>query len=205
MARLSAGERRAQLIDAAISVMAREGVAKATTRAIVAEAGLPLGVFHYCFRSKEELFGQVIEAITSRGVAAAMGEVVGRHHTVRDIIRASARAYWAEITRSPGERQVSYELTQYALRQPGLADVARRQYEHYLRQNIGFLTAVADSAGVEWTTPVPALARYLLGLIDGTTLIWLADRDREKAIAVFDEFAEYAQTLSRQFASETSL
>ena len=36
MARMSAGERRAALIEAALRVVSREGLAQATTRAIVA-------------------------------------------------------------------------------------------------------------------------------------------------------------------------
>ena len=50
VARIPADERRQQLVEAAIRVMARDSVAQATTRAIVGEAGMPLGVFHYCFR-----------------------------------------------------------------------------------------------------------------------------------------------------------
>ncbi|XIE77716.1 hypothetical protein AB6O49_04510 [Streptomyces sp. SBR177] len=41
MARQSADVRREQLVEAAIRVMIRDGVAKATTRAVVGEAGLP--------------------------------------------------------------------------------------------------------------------------------------------------------------------
>ena len=46
MARMSAADRRDKLVDAAIAVMSREGVANTTTRAIVAEAGMQIGVFH---------------------------------------------------------------------------------------------------------------------------------------------------------------
>ncbi|WP_327320490.1 TetR family transcriptional regulator [Streptomyces sp. NBC_01235] len=49
MARMALKERREELIAAAIRVVTREGVARTTTRSIVREAGMTLGVFHYCF------------------------------------------------------------------------------------------------------------------------------------------------------------
>ncbi|MFB7756763.1 TetR/AcrR family transcriptional regulator, partial [Streptomyces sp. NPDC056121] len=55
MGRMPSAQRRRQLVEAAIRVMARDGVAKTTTRSVVAEAGVSLSVFHYCFDSKQEL------------------------------------------------------------------------------------------------------------------------------------------------------
>ena len=49
--------RRAQLIAAATRVVAREGVAAATTRRIAQEAGVPHGLVHYWFSGKDELLG----------------------------------------------------------------------------------------------------------------------------------------------------
>ncbi|WP_279106988.1 TetR/AcrR family transcriptional regulator [Gordonia paraffinivorans] len=59
---ISADVRRRLLMDAAMTVMKREGIAAASTRAICQEAGMAHGVFHYCFRSKYELFAALIEA-----------------------------------------------------------------------------------------------------------------------------------------------
>ena len=69
MARMSAGDRRELLVAAAIRVMTRDGVAKATTRAIASEAEMPLGVFHYAFRSKQELMTMVTETIARQSKA----------------------------------------------------------------------------------------------------------------------------------------
>ena len=55
MTRIPAAERRAALIDAALRVVSRNGLAQATTRAIVAEAGMSLASFHYAFESRDEL------------------------------------------------------------------------------------------------------------------------------------------------------
>lgn len=185
MARLSVEERRRELVDAAIRVMARDGVAKATTRAIVTEAGMQLGFFHYCFKNKEELLVVVLETINERNVAAAL-ELVAPDRDLVDLLRDGMRSYWKGVEANPGEHQVTYELTQYALRRPGLEAVARRQYAAYLDAATRFLTAVAAAADVRWSTPVPVLARAVHSILDGATLSWIVDRDSEATLAVLD-------------------
>ncbi|MFF6773419.1 TetR/AcrR family transcriptional regulator [Streptomyces sp. NPDC012637] len=197
MTRLSADERRDQLVEAAIAVMIRDGVAKATTRAIATEAGAPLGAFHYCFRSKQELLHAVIDRIMRRTlVPTAAPSTEDDDRPPYEIIRETLHAYWDGIRRSPAEQMVTYELTQYALRQPDLTDVARRQYAHYLSVYGEYLEAVARAARIHWTVDVPVLARHGLGLMDGLTLNWLIDRDDAQAEAALDEYARYLGTVA---------
>ena len=66
MARMSAQARREQLVEAAIAVMSREGLDRATTRRIADEAGVPNGAFHYAFRDKNELLTHVVGAASPR-------------------------------------------------------------------------------------------------------------------------------------------
>ncbi|MFG2825329.1 TetR/AcrR family transcriptional regulator [Kitasatospora sp. NPDC048365] len=196
MNRRSADERREELIEAAIRVMIRDGVAKATTRAVVAEAGLPLGAFHYCFRSKEELLQSVVERIMARSLVPALGAVTAAGPP-EQVVRTALHAYWDRIRQSPDEQLLTYELTQYALRQPGLTDLARRQYQHYLSTVRTSLEALAQLADVEWTVPLPVLTRYGMGMLDGLTLTWLIDRDEELTAAALDEYARYLVSVAR--------
>jgi len=71
MARVAAHDRRQQLIEAAIRVAERDGIAATTTRRIATEAGASLATVHYCFRSKQELFEQVLTAIITELSEAA--------------------------------------------------------------------------------------------------------------------------------------
>src|SRR6266704_2712801 len=80
--------RRTELINAARSVIAKEGVAAATTRRITQEAGLPHGAFHYWFSGKEELFEEVIREL-KEGVAAASSAESGPGASLRDHLRAA--------------------------------------------------------------------------------------------------------------------
>ncbi|GHG44331.1 TetR/AcrR family transcriptional regulator [Streptomyces hydrogenans] len=201
MPRLSAAERREQLAEAAIRVMIRDGVAETTTRAVVAEAGVPLGAFHYCFRSKEELFQTVIERIMERNLPPA-GLAHPPGATPFEKVRAILHAYWEQVLARPAEHLVTYEVTQYALRRPGLADLARRQYRHYLEVNRAHLESMARAAGLTWTVDLAVLARHGLGVLDGLTLTWLIDRDDVQALAALDEYARYLASVAEPLPAE---
>src|SRR6185369_14533926 len=62
---LSAEARRQSIVDAAIEVIAAEGLQRATTRRIAEKADAPLGALHYCFKNKEEL----IKLVADQGAA----------------------------------------------------------------------------------------------------------------------------------------
>ena len=55
MPRALAAQHRSAIVNAAIRLMAREGVAAASTRRIAAEAGVAQATIHYVFGSKTEL------------------------------------------------------------------------------------------------------------------------------------------------------
>jgi AcrR family transcriptional regulator len=145
---MSSRERREELVEAAIRVMVREGVARATTRAIVAEAGMTLGVFHYCFTSRAELLQEVTTRLTDRSVAAVR-ESLASEGDLRSSIAGSLRAFWKGVEAAPREELLGYELGQYALRHEGFRELAEHQYAHYLEVHAGFLESAAEQAGIE--------------------------------------------------------
>jgi len=60
---MTLGERRQKLVEAALQVIGRSGVPAATTRAIAAEAGMPLASFHYAFESHEALMLEAMDTL----------------------------------------------------------------------------------------------------------------------------------------------
>ncbi|MEU6904211.1 TetR family transcriptional regulator [Streptomyces coeruleorubidus] len=195
MTRMAMKDRREALIAAAVRVMVREGVTKTTTRAVVNEADMPLGVFHYCFNSREELLQEVITRMTDASVTAAK-EAFGQAGDLASGISKSLQAFWQGVEKAPGEHLVTYELTGYALRQAGFEDLARRQYAHYLRLHEELLREVAERNAIQWTVPLPVLARYLNSVLDGLTLCWLVDRDDDHTREVLRLTGEHLTTLA---------
>jgi len=188
--RMPLAERRQQLVDAAIAVMTREGVNKATTRAIVAEAGTSLSVFHYCFDSKQSLLEAVIKTIVGKTVSLAEATIAPGSDQL-DTIRNAFMAYWSHVKAHPEEHLLTYEVTQYCLRQPEFEHVAKHQYDLYAANFLALL----DAFGLRPTVSNETLARYLAVMTDGITLDWLARRDDESAMAVIDTVVAQVGTL----------
>src|SRR3954466_12012367 len=97
MNRLPVAERREQLIEAALAVASRDGIDAATVRAIAAEAGVSLGVVHYCFRDKDELRGAMAHAITSQNLARSLGDLP-EHADVDTVVDGVIDALWNGIS-----------------------------------------------------------------------------------------------------------
>lgn len=196
--RMSAEDRRDKLVEAAIRVMTRDGVARATTRAIASEAGMPLGVFHYAFHSKQELVTRVTETIAQQS-KADMDRVVFAGETVDlyEVLLSALTAYFDHVVAHPQEHLVTYELTTAALRDPELEDVARRQYDYYLKENEELLLAAAEYFGFEFIEPVGVITRYALSVMDGLALNWLARGNEEEAREVLRLTARTAVAMVR--------
>jgi len=193
MPRMSSADRRLELVQAALRVIAAEGVSGATTRAIVAEAKMSLASFHYAFTSRDEMMRELIAFVVENETAAVF-TTIRFDAGVRDALRAGLQGYFDNVVADPGHEQVMFELMQYALRTPGIEHLAREQYDRYRAAVSGLLETGAENAGIRWSLPVEDVARLVVTISDGLTLGWLADRDTAAAMRVI-EFA--ADSLSR--------
>lgn len=189
MARLAVQERRAALVDAALRVMVRDGLAAGTTRAVVAEAGMPLASFHYAFASRDELLRELVHRVVGREFSAAtagMDPAAG----LAGCLRQAAAGYLEHLEREPGHEQLMLELTLHSLRDPALRPLAQEQYRAYLAAAAQLLERAAGLTGERWARPVGELARLLVTLVDGATTTWLVDRDTAATRAVLDASVE---------------
>ncbi|MER5729481.1 TetR/AcrR family transcriptional regulator [Streptomyces sp. NPDC002138] len=197
MARMPLAERRRQLTEAAIRAMTRDGVSRTTTRSIAAEAGVSLSVFHYCFDSKQALLESVLTMITDHYIAVVK-EAIRPRATLRETVRAGFQAYWDHVAARPAEHMLTYDLTQYALREPGFEHLARRQYELYCETYAQLLEQLGRQTGFELLVPVPVLARYLAAMTDGVTLNFLVLGDADAAAGILDMVTDHVAGLIRE-------
>lgn len=165
--------RRAELIEAASRVIAREGIHRATTRRIAEEAGVPSGLVHYWFAGKEELIEAVIKdtlspieiAVAGAGEADGAADLLGRLRAVLAHLQSDDR----------GREIAMYEMTTFALRRPDLAHVAQRQYASYREIAAEAATEVAAAQGSPLPVAPSVLGTLVAALVDGLFLAWLAD------------------------------
>ncbi|WP_164863581.1 TetR/AcrR family transcriptional regulator [Agromyces sp. LHK192] len=176
MTRIPAPERRHALIEAALRVVARDGIAQATTRAIVAEAGMSLASFHYAFESRDEMLDELIRTVVERE-QSALNPPMDPGVSLRDRIAHGLHLYFDHLRADPDHERVMLELTQYALRDPERRPLAVAQYARYRALAAGALERGIAGSGSRWRVPVEQVAQALVAMTDGLTMTWLVDRD----------------------------
>ena len=171
MARLSLEERRQNFIDAAVQVVANEGVARATTRRIAEVAGAPLAGLHYCFKTKEELFQAVFEVNVALGVELGRREIqpgMGLHRAVEVILKAHCE--WLSGNRSMQQAQL--ELCHWALRSPKYRHLIHDTYRSFIDATIELLRVARQEH--ERGVNLGMLAQHISAFGDGHVMQWLA-------------------------------
>lgn len=197
MPRLPMAQRRDQLVHAALTLAIREGIEAATVRAVAAEAGVSLGVVHYCFEDKDELLREVGLAITTQNAERIVFEPSVTRPDARSAIGGAIELLWAGIRANRGAQLLSYELTTTSLRNPELRGVAAIQLEHNLDVAQHVLEQAGELSGAAWSVSVRGLARLSLAAVDGVSLAWLVDGDDDAARAALSSFADHIATFAR--------
>ncbi|XMN09791.1 TetR/AcrR family transcriptional regulator [Streptomyces griseobrunneus] len=161
MARRYDPERRTRIIDAALRVIAADGIAGLSHRTVAAEADVPLGSTTYHFGSLDELLTAALRR-SNENFAQALrdSDAFAREPAAR----GTGPGLADELTRVLGEWfagergaiELEYELYLAALRRPALRPVAAEWTE----SAVEVLSARTD----------PATARALVALMDGVCL-----------------------------------
>lgn len=188
--RMPVAERRVALVAAALRVVAAHGVAGATTRAIVAEAGMALASFHYAFSSRDELMTELVNHVIAHEQTALAPPMPHVADNLRGVIRDGLQRYFDHLVEEPEQEQAMLELTQYALRTPALKSLACRQYDRYFSLAEDSLTLAAELTGASWRIPAPQIATLLVAFTDGLTIGWLVNRDDQAAASLMDIAAD---------------
>jgi AcrR family transcriptional regulator len=192
------GDRQAEILAAAVRVLAREGIAQATTRRLAAEAGINQATLLYYAGSKDALLLAVLrEMMRLTGEIALAAAPTGL--SPREAIRQSIIAFWEHVEAAPELQIMQYELTLYALRNPESAWLAREQYDGYRVVVEERLREAYTSAGATCAIPFDVLARVIVAGLDGLILQFISDRttararrDLEALIAAVTALAEGA-------------
>lgn len=183
--RRSLAERRQQLMDAAIEVMSERGVVASSTRAITEAAGVPQGMFHYCFDSKSALLRALLERESERTLATAW-RLDPDSDSFATSLSKVLHAQLARIRSNPAQYLVLADLTVAARTDPELLELSRWERRQFTELVVRQLE--------RWRPDRPSdelrtLAAVILAGIDGLTEAWLTMRDDESSIAAAELFA----------------
>ncbi len=166
MARMSAERRRDAIIDAALAVARRKGLAATTVRDVAAEMGSSSGLIHHYFETMDDVVAAAFERVAGEDLVETevLLEAAGDPTSV---VRAFLSSYapvgedwafqlwldaWAEAARRPALREVSGRLN--------LAWAA--MLERAIRDGVNEgVFRTDDPAGAAWR---------ILSLVDGLAL-----------------------------------
>ena len=155
-------EGRDALLDAAIRVVARDGLGGLSYRTVAREAGTTHGLVSYHFRSRDRLIQET--------VAKASREAIERSSLVPESGRIEdfARELAALADTEPKAQLVQFEFALESVRRPELREAVRTLYAEYLAATA---TALRDMG----ITPTGPLARLVFAALDGLMLQHLID------------------------------
>lgn len=186
--RKSAAERRTDLIEAGLRVIAREGMHGATVRAIVAEAGVPLATFHYVFRSRDEMIGEAYAYVVLPD-PDAQDPHVPAEETLPEVIRALMQDWVDRLDARPEFELAIMEIMAYCRRSPALEHLPGEVQHRYVEAVSGLIEAACERTGVEPGLPLEQLATLVLHVSDGVTYHLLRTGDVDAARRFVDEAA----------------
>ncbi|MDI2132022.1 TetR/AcrR family transcriptional regulator [Yinghuangia seranimata] len=170
----AAAGRRVQLLDAAIRVLAAQGLRGLTHRAVQQEAGLPHGSVTYYFKTRDHLVLGVIERMSELEQAAAsqvadelMRAMVARpfdpdYRHIADLTKA-----WWDGSR---DRELARYEMQIAGRREALIGDAMRRSTAEFRKLTEFIALACGSTDAE------ADGEVLIAMIDGMLFHYLVNQ-----------------------------
>lgn len=185
MARTSAVERRGQLIEAGLRVIAREGMHGATVRAIVAEADVPLATFHYVFASREEMIGEAYAYIAVQPDDSLAG-LVSDGAAPEDAVRALLMHWLERFLQHPEYELAIMEIMAFCTRTPALAHLPAQVQEGYLELVVGAIELLREHFEVSAGPAAREVATLLIHVTDGITYSWLRTRDSDASRRMID-------------------
>jgi AcrR family transcriptional regulator len=167
-----AGERRREILQIAIEIIADEGYSSLTMRSLARASGMKLGALQYHFRTWEELLRAMVGLIEYQIKNNWSHRGLDDDATVYDIA-----AFMLEETSGPGDTLLSDRLWPqlWAMEQvePLVSDLLEEVYAEYLQ----FLVKAMESAGVK--SP-HGEALCLMSMLEGESLFTGEGRRWEK-------------------------
>lgn len=187
----NAFQRREQIVWALYNCLVEKGSEKVTIKEIAAQAGLPPGVIHYYFNSKDDIVSNLAEAIVdkySRMLDKRLSEAISIEQRIESAIDFIVDFL---IFNRPLNR-VFYNLIQMTFERKALGNVVKKMFRDYRER----LADVFEEAGAGRESKV--LGAALVALAEGFSAQLLVD---QRAIRKADVRQIIAQTVRERLAA----
>lgn len=193
MARMTPADRRAAIVDAALQVILRKGLAATTVRDIAEHLGCSSGLVHHYFESMDDLLAEAFAQAAAADLASARAAAELGADPIDRLRRFIASYSRAEANRAQDwSFQLWLDAWSEAVRRPSVGRTSRRLNEQWHALLAELITDARD-AGMLTSTDPGTTAWTLLSLLDGLALQAVAHPgtiDRGSVIAWASAVAE---------------
>jgi DNA-binding transcriptional regulator YbjK len=164
----NASQRRDQIVWALYDCLAEKGHEKVTVKAIAVQAGLPAGVIHYYFASKDDIVSNLAEAIVEK-YSKLLDESISEASTTEQRIESAIDFIVDILIFNRPLNRVFYNLIQMAFERKAVGRVVKNMFTEYRER----LARVFEEAGAGRQSQV--LGAALVAVTEGFSLQSLVD------------------------------
>ncbi len=172
MVRLSSEDRRQAIVDAALVVARRKGLATTTVRDVAAQMGTSSGLIHHYFQSMDEVLAQAFAQAARVDLVAVTKAVADAPGSV-----AAMRAFFTSYApaESDGTFQLWLDAWSEAARRPALRETSASINVAWKELVEGLVRSGVESGDFDCPDPEAASWR-IISLLDGLVLQVVAHR-----------------------------
>jgi AcrR family transcriptional regulator len=167
-------ERQKQILDAAITEFARNGLHATRMEDIARASGLSKGAVYLYYKSKDAIIAALLRTLFSWELRGARAIIDRGEDSAAERLLAITRMFAGELDRMKVAMPIFVEFYAVAFRQPSVRDYLSQMYDEFLaplsaliRQGVErgeFRTVDPDEVALAWTA-----------LLEGLTLLWIVN------------------------------
>jgi AcrR family transcriptional regulator len=180
--------RRDDILSATWQVIARDGIAKATIRAIAREADCSRGILAHYFDDKADILGSAL-VLSHRRVGARMDASAAGHRGLDALRIVMLEALPLDEVRDL-EAQIEISFWGRALGNPALRDLQHSEFDRLRKRLRAHLEEAAELGQIGGNVDVDLATHQLVVLIDGVSAERVLYPDRvppERQVDLLDE------------------
>jgi AcrR family transcriptional regulator len=171
-------DRRGEILDAAIGVIARRGVRGFRVEQVAEQAGVAVSLLYYYFGSRNGLVRATLDHANERAAIASPAADTGRATLAASLL--------AELDPEARDSSVVWgEVLASAVFEPELRDQLREAGATWTDLVAAVIAAGIEDGSIEGGVDARAAAERLTALVDGLSARWLAgmiERDRAREL-----------------------
>ncbi|HEY7850776.1 MAG TPA: TetR/AcrR family transcriptional regulator [Ktedonobacterales bacterium] len=169
-------ERRAQILEAALEVFARQGFHQARMDDIAQASGLSKGALYLYYKSKDAIIGALLHSIFSIMLTRAKA-IEGERGTARERILRITQRFANEVERFAPAMPVMLEFYAVAAREGSARGYLGEMYDEYAA-TLAHVLAQGIERGEFHSDNPQGLAIALIAIWEGMTLLWAMTPER---------------------------